>query len=155
MALDQGALASALEAVVKSFPPSYDSAGKQWAQAYGDYAAAGRGPLAVAPNVSGAVAVLGGLLAGAFGSGNAAPLMTTAFVAFWFGPPVTFAGAFPGLVSAVGPGPMLAPVFAQNVASKASAHDACAAIAAVLHAFTITVVVTVASTPSPTIGPLL
>ncbi len=140
---------------MKGFPPSYGEAGQRWAKAYGDYAGAGRGPLAVVPNVSGAVAVLGGSLAAAFASGNAAPLMTSAFVLFWMGPPVTFAGAFPGLVTAVGGGPNLAPVFAQNVANKASAHDACAAIAAVLHAFTSTVIVTVASTPSPTVGPLV
>ena len=155
MALDQAALKASLLDIATNHPGTRGAAAQRWAQAYGDYAAAGRSTIGGVPNVSGATATLASVLAGAFESNDAAPAMSAGFVAFWFAPPAAFAGAFPGVVTAIGAGPDLAGVFRRNIDSKASSDAACAAIAAELHAFTLTVIITTATTPTPTVGPIL
>lgn len=154
MALDQGALKNGLLALTASFPTSYSDAGRRWAEAYGAYAAAAMSSINGVPNVTGAIAVLASKLAGAFASGAAAPAMDAAFVAFWLAPPVAFAGAFPGVITAVGSVVGFAAIFAHNISGKASADAACGTLAAGIHAFTLTVICTTATTPTPTVGPI-
>lgn len=137
-----------------NFPATHSEAGKRWAQAYGDYAAAAMSLAGGSPIVQGAVDALGGVLGNLFAGGLAAPAMDAAFVAFWLAPPMAFAGPFPGVVTAVPSVPGLAGVFASNVEGKASADAAMGAIAAALHAFTLTVIVTDATVPTPTVGPI-
>jgi hypothetical protein len=155
MARDPGTLKAGLLAMTASFPATHGEAAQRWAQAYGGtYAATALALPANVPNVAGATAALTGKLASAFPTDNAAPPMQAAHVEFWTAPPVPFAGAVPGVVTAIGGPPDLAGVFRRNVESEASADAACAALAAELHRFTSTVVVTVATTPTPTVGPI-
>ncbi len=154
-------LSGKLQQIATSFPATYQAAGQAWANAYADYAGAAISPIGGAPlGISAAKATMAATLAAGFAAQPApvAPVIGAALLAFWMAPPMTFSGAFPGVVTVVGGaaavGPALAAAFASNIASKAAVGPSCDAIAAAIHTFTLTVVVTHATIPSPTVGPI-
>lgn len=140
---------------------------RKWSRAYASYAADASTPLGGSPlssSLEAAQATLEGALTGIFSNPlsllpQTAALMAAAFTAFWFLPPVaTLDGAFPGVVTAVaGTALLQAALIAawlSNLASRAGAEQAAVGVAAALDAFSRTVVVTIATVPSPTVGPL-
>lgn len=155
MPLDPSTLASGLSDV---FEGSDDmvAAAQSWAGAYADYAQVAMAGVA-APVFTGLEeATLAAGLAAAFAGGVASlgtttlPAMELAFQGFWMVPPVVFGAgtvtlAPPGLAAA------LAAVFAGGALVPTSAAMA-AAVAAVLHAWTMTVAVTL---PGPSVVTLL
>lgn len=136
--------------------------GKRWATAYRSYALDARSPLQSPPTITGAAQRLLGIgMAQAFRAPSppaVAAAMAQALTAFWLAPPIAFPNAFPGVVTLV-PGAVALPqalvsAWAANFASRASNEGATKAVATVLDAFTRTVIVTHATTPVPTIGPI-
>lgn len=127
------------------------AAGQAWAAAYADYAAVAMAGVA-APVFTGLEEdTLAAGMTAAFTAGVASLGTTTltdmelAFQAFWLVPPVVF-GA--GVVTLAPPGlaAALAAVFAAGAVATTSAEVA-AAVAAAIHAWTLTVTVTL---PGPT-----
>lgn len=159
MALIQSGLSSALLGLTDPFPASYDEAGQRWANAYGSsYASAALSPTGGSPILGGAVGALASALSAAFATSDAVTAMTAALIAFWAGPPVTFLGTWPGVITTPPSGLDLASVFRANIDGKLSAKDSCDAIAAALHAFTLTAICTdttiVSGVPVPVVGPI-
>jgi len=140
-----------------TFPPSGDA----WAQAYKTYGLDAKTTLfAGPPAVTAATATLSTALAAAFAAGvvlaSTAAAMATAFTAFWLTPPVVFAAGLPGTVTAVGgtaalQAGLISTLPANLALTKAQQFDA---IAALLHTFTLTVVTTTPTIPTPTVGPI-
>ena len=162
MALQQGRLARLLQDLSDESPQGFAEAGRRWSALYASYAADARSVLGGAPiGLSVAESLLTRTLAGVFATSSdpvtTAQNMAAALTAFWLLPPVAFSGATPGAVTAVGGTVFLAAALASawgsNLASRAPAPQAAASVAAALHAFTETVIVT-HPTPTPTVGPI-
>lgn len=157
MSLSASKLATGLLALTSTFPASYVEAGQRWAAAYAAYATGATtayGVVAPPPT-----AALASALASTFASGGAtAPAIAAALTAYWLSPPAAFAGSRAGIVTSVtGTAALaaaLAAVFALNVSSRASASDACNAIAAKIDVFTKTVIVTSPAPAPPIVGPI-
>jgi hypothetical protein len=152
-------------ASLMSTPGKAPDMARAWARAYASYAIDGTTVLGGHPvTLDAAQATLQGALTGIFANPyqlapQTASQMAAAFTAFWLLPPVaTLDGAFPGVVTAVaGTGLLqtaLVSAWVSNLASRASGEQAARGIAAALDAFSRTVVVTIATVPDPTIGPL-
>lgn len=160
MALSSSGLSSGLQNI--GFPDTHAAAGQAWADKYADYAANALSPMGGAVgSLAAAKATLASALGAAFASQNPASVVAAfanGLTAFWLTPPVVFAGAPPGAVTAVGGtaalGPALTSVFASNIAGKLSKQACADAIAAVIHTFTLTVIVTHPVTPTPVVGPI-
>jgi hypothetical protein len=138
---------------------------RKWSRAYANYAINGQTVLGGNPvSLDAAQATLQGALTGTFSNPyqlapQTASSMAAAFTAFWLLPPVaTLDGAFPGVVTAVAGTALLQAALLSawfsNFASQARAEQAARGIAAALDAFSRTVVVTIATIPTPTVGPL-
>lgn len=140
MALDDGGLESALEAICEAPPATAAECAQAWADAMEAYAS---GIVPASTTVSAAAATLAGALTTAFGSPAAAPGMESAFAAF-----ATTVGS--GMVGYV-PTPPPAPVgFATQFAGpKPETHaDAASAIAGLIHAWMTTGIATLAAPPN-------
>jgi len=137
---------------------------RNWAQLYATYAADGTTLLGGHPlSLDAAQATLQGALTGVFANPyqlapQTATQMAAAFTAFWLLPPVATTDVFPGVVTAVAGTALLQTALLSawfsNFASKASGEQAARGIATALDAFSRTVIVTNATVPSPTVGPL-
>jgi hypothetical protein len=157
------------------YPKTPNESAARWARAYADYAQdaislAGCSPAPLTANEEALAATLLPVFANPYGTpASTAQIYDAAFSAFWFGPPVAFpltpAGtpppppALPGIVTLVGTGtlaPALISAWAANFAASAPADQAMAQVAAVIDAFTHTVIVThLISVPGPPIvGPI-
>lgn len=159
MALDPSVLAQGILHIAdgKSFPKSYEEAGKRWAHAYATYAKSAQSFVLMAPpnSLDAGEKVMAGALAIAFAASfldrQTATAMAAALTAFWLAPPVTFGT---GLVTAVGGTQALAQalpsIWEGNMAARLPASACCKLIAAAIHAFTLTVVTT---TPNPSPPP--
>lgn len=136
-----------------------------YAEAYADYAADAEsltGNTPTGPGLAAAKLVLSAALVPAFSlipPDQAADIIAKAFTAFWLAPPMVFAGTFPGVVTAVPGTAVLAPALTAawklNLLTLSKKPEATPRIAQVFHAFTSTVIVTDATTPVPTVGPIL
>lgn len=163
MPLVASTLSQGLTNLVQRPPYTPQEVGERWARIYGDYASRatsilGGSPVSVVANQK----VLSAALAAVFATSKLAPAsasqMASAFTAFWFSPPLVFTGAFPGVVTLAPGGPALQAVllstWASNYASRAPNGVAMTKIAACLDAFTRLIIVTHATVPDPTFGPL-
>ncbi len=165
MALKSHIIRDGLLAMTANPPQSPTDSARRYAKLYARYAAAARTVLGNAPvSLAAAEASLTVALIPVFtGFGRPLPTvaqqMAQAFTAFWLLPPVATAGSFPGIVTLVPGtlilGPALVAVWLQNVAAQASSQEASQRLADVLHAFTLTVVVTEATVPTPTVGTIM
>ncbi len=165
MALKSHIIRNGLLAMTTNPPQNALDSARLYSAIYAEYAAAGRTILGNAPlSLAAAQAALTLALVPVFTGfgrppGVVAEQMAQAFTAFWLLPPVVTAGSFPGVVTLVLGTPVLGPalqaVWAQNVSARASNQEASQRLADVLHAFTLTVTVTEATVPTPTIGTLL
>ena len=165
MALKSHVIRDALLDLAKNPPRNAVDSARRYAAMYGRYATDARTVLGNAPaSLTAAEATLAAALIPVFtGFGRPSQLvaqqMAQAFTAFWLLPPVVTAGSFPGLVTAVAGtaalGPAMVAAWAANVASKATNQQAAQRMADALHAFTLTVVVTEATAPTPTVGPIV
>ncbi len=138
---------------------------QKWSRAYASYAIKGVTVLGGGPvTLDAAQATLERALTGIFSNPyqlapQTATLMATAFTTFWLLPPVaTLSGAFPGVVTAVAGTALLQAAlistWLSNFGARASAEQAARGVAAALDAFSRTVIVTIATVPTPTVGPL-
>lgn len=165
MALRAEVIRDGLLALADHPPKSPQEAARRYAEIYARYAADARTVLGNAPvSLAAAEATLRIALIPVFtGFGRppqvVAQQLAAAYTAFWLLPPVATAGSFPGIVTLVAGtpvlGPALAAIWVANVASMPSARDAAQRLAAAIDIFTKTVIVTEATIPSPTVGPLL
>jgi hypothetical protein len=164
MPLVSSTLAQGLLDLTRNFPQTPQEAGRRWASVYAQYASTAK--TAVGGSIISLAAqerVLGPLLGAVFATSQLAPQtasnLASAFTSFWLLPPVPFVGSFPGIVTAVaGTAALqagLLSVWAANFASRAPNEQAMQKIAGVIDVFTRTVIVTTATVPSPTVGPLI
>lgn len=165
VALDSSALADALADALAAPAPDFLTSAKNWATAYAGYAAEAQSCQVVPPlpaAIEAAQETLQAALAAAFAGGvdpaSTATGLATAFSFFWLLPPVAFQGVTPGVVTAVGGATALSTAlvasWTENTLARASASDAASTMAAVLDAFTRTVVVTHAP-PTACASPLV
>jgi len=154
MSLSASKLAGKLEALATpgGFPSSAQEAGQAWADALTGYWADGQaifGGPSLIPN-----AALASALAGIFSAqqAGAGAQIDAACTAYWL-TPIPWAGIWPGVTTAVVGagtlGPALDAVMQANISSRASAADACRAIADVFHAWSLTVTVTFTTNTGP------
>lgn len=158
MSLIVGKLAQSFVALASpdGFPGSAQEAGQKWADALVGYWSDGLalfGGPSLVPNTA---------LASALGSifeaqqEGAGAQIDAACTAYWLAPPIPWSGIWPGLTTAVvgagSLGPALDAVMAQNIETRASAADACRAIAAVFETYSLTVTVTFTTNTGPFIA---
>lgn len=173
MALILGELSDALTDLFEGssgYPEDETEAGQRWADTYREYAgsalAGPTSPLSSALTLAGNT--LAGTLAGAFAAakaGGGIPALTlaldSAFVAFWFSPPMAFeqGTTMAGVVTVAPPGVLsggLTAAFAAGLAPASDAPAQATLIAGVLDAWTRTVMVvnTPLSPPGPPLPPV-
>src|SRR6185437_16053759 len=149
-----------------STPSKAPDMARKWARAYASYAAGAITPLGgspLTPSLDAAEATLEEALTGIFSNPyqlapQTASLMAAAFTSFWLLPPVVTTDAPPGLVTAVAGTALLQTAliatWLSNLAGRMSGEQAARGIAAALDAFSRTVLVTIATVPTPISGPL-
>jgi hypothetical protein len=179
MPLNPSTLAQSLQDLFEGengFPADEAAAGQRWATLYRQYAANAQAGATrpLAPSLTAAEATLGNALGSAFAAAKAAkltglavltPLLDTAFVAFWFAPPVAFANppppappAMTGVVSLAPPGVLaglLTAAFAAGGAPGVTSTQQAQAIATALDTWTkqVQVINTPVTPPGPPLPP--
>ncbi len=136
-------------------PGSFADVAEGWASTYTDYAIDARSvlgskPVTLGPSKAAMKATLLELFSHPTSIADTATKLANALAAFW--PPVVFQNAFPGVYTAAGPPNVLAQaILAVLVSNRPDPRP----IAAVMHTWTSTVIVTHPTTPAPTTGPIL
>jgi|SRR5665213_647468 len=149
---------------IMAAPGAAPAVARAWARAYANYGSNAISPLGGSPlSLEPSRATLETALVGIFSNPYQLPpqtasLMSLAFTAFWFLPPVVTTDTPPGIVTAVAGTALLQTALLSTwlgkFAARASAEQAAVGIAAALDAFTRTVIILIPIIPTPVIGPL-